>query len=71
MPVSVGLHHGQNVSTGSRTQHADVVTDRSQVDDRLNGGHGQYWMGSISGDGSSINAQNRSRIATVIGPGSP
>jgi hypothetical protein len=28
-------------------------------------------MASISGDGSSIKAQNRSRIFTVTGPGSP
>ena len=31
----------------------------------------QYSIASISGDGSSISAQNRSRIATVSGPGLP
>lgn len=31
----------------------------------------QYSIASISGPGSSISAQNRSRIFTVIGPGSP
>jgi hypothetical protein len=31
----------------------------------------QYSIASISGDGSSINAQNRSRMAVVILPGAP
>ena len=31
----------------------------------------QYSIASISGDGSSINAQNRSRMAIVIWPGVP
>src|SRR3954453_5150917 len=71
MAVAVGFHHGEHPDAGPVTQHRDVVGDRGQVDDRLDGGHGQYWMGSISGEGSSINAQNRSRIFTVSGPGSP
>ena len=37
----------------------------------LSGSCNQYSIASISGEGSSINAQNRSRMAVVISPGAP